>query len=515
MTLKKANDCVIDVSAGPAELVFDEFWRRGEVALMFGASGAGKSLLAMQAAEAIARGCDVAGFRLDAEPGRVLYVDLAMSDAQFGERYLMKGASGAYKSYRFSERLFRDRPPNVDALIPWLRGIVKANAIRYVVIDDLSSVMRTCDGTRETVRVMRLLKELRDELEISILVLMEAADPGRRKWVSEADLGRQAALCRIADSVFAIGRHWQQPEYRYLVQTRSRNRVPTWTAHNTFFGKVDMNLWPTPGFRFENEMDEATREIVEEVKRLRHAGTTFRGIAKQMGISKSRAARLFMRMLPVRWAEERRQAAESEALSEPSLVRDGSRQADVGGVVASLSAPGFADPPVTTGGSDRRVRQPATLDGEGNGSSTHACSDPPLTSGGSDMHGPAACPFLYDGTAGAERWFQWLVREYPDREDSAIMKDYSAGEAWCRPAGAVPPYDPEDPFKDMEFEVDDRGNERFVEERREDGKAMVWYNYNGTRLRRWKRNGSAIIGSEVNVNLFGRWADLSAQINCH
>ena len=266
--------------------------------MMFGASGAGKSLLAMQAAEAIARGCDVAGFRLDAEPGRVLYVDLAMSDAQFGERYLMKGASGAYKPYRFSERLFRDRPPNVDALIPWLRAIVKANAIRYVVIDDLSSVMRTCDGTRETMKLMRLLKELRDELGLSILVLMEAADPGRRKWVSEADLGRQAALCRIADSVFAIGRHWQQPEYRYLVQTRSRNRVPRWTAFNTFFGKIDMKLWPTPGFRFENEMDESTREIVKEVKRLRYAGATFRAIAKQMGISKSRAARLHMRMLP-------------------------------------------------------------------------------------------------------------------------------------------------------------------------------------------------------------------------
>src|SRR5687767_9730595 len=68
MGLRKANDCVIVDSAGPAEMVFDEFWRRGEVALMFGASGAGKSLLAMQAAEAIARGCDVAGFRLDAEP---------------------------------------------------------------------------------------------------------------------------------------------------------------------------------------------------------------------------------------------------------------------------------------------------------------------------------------------------------------------------------------------------------------------------------------------------------------
>ena len=51
--LRRANECI--AAAGrerPKAQLFDEFWREGELAMLFGAAGTGKSLLAVQVADA-------------------------------------------------------------------------------------------------------------------------------------------------------------------------------------------------------------------------------------------------------------------------------------------------------------------------------------------------------------------------------------------------------------------------------------------------------------------------------
>src|SRR5687767_10426713 len=82
--LRKANECVAEGKrAKPQAPLFDEFWREGELAMLFGASGAGKSLLAVQIADALARGTPLDGFVMPRSRRKVLYVDLDLSDAQF------------------------------------------------------------------------------------------------------------------------------------------------------------------------------------------------------------------------------------------------------------------------------------------------------------------------------------------------------------------------------------------------------------------------------------------------
>src|SRR5688572_29927954 len=88
LMLRRVNECISglgDCSGG--EQLFDGFWREGELALMLGPAGAGKSVLAVQIADALARGCGMEGFQMPAGRRKVLYVDLAFSDRQFGERY--------------------------------------------------------------------------------------------------------------------------------------------------------------------------------------------------------------------------------------------------------------------------------------------------------------------------------------------------------------------------------------------------------------------------------------------
>jgi RecA-family ATPase len=82
---RKANEVMLEaIGRRPQPALVDGFWQSGEVALLFGAAGIGKSLLAVQVAEALARGRPIDGFVMPRrQRRRVLYVDLTLSDVQF------------------------------------------------------------------------------------------------------------------------------------------------------------------------------------------------------------------------------------------------------------------------------------------------------------------------------------------------------------------------------------------------------------------------------------------------
>ncbi len=109
--LRKANDWIDLKALRPPASLFDDFWREGELALLFGTAGVGKSLLAVQISDALARGRAIAGFEMSATPRRqVLYVDLVLSDEQWAMRYSREARGGVRRAYKFSAGLYRDRP---------------------------------------------------------------------------------------------------------------------------------------------------------------------------------------------------------------------------------------------------------------------------------------------------------------------------------------------------------------------------------------------------------------------
>src|SRR5688500_17059834 len=113
--LRRAGDFLAsEIDRYPPGRMFDSFWRAGEVALMFGPAGVGKSLLAMQVADALARGRPIEGFEMARSRRKVLYVDLKHSDRQFAERYSYRvpvpRLGSVLKACKFGENLYRSRP---------------------------------------------------------------------------------------------------------------------------------------------------------------------------------------------------------------------------------------------------------------------------------------------------------------------------------------------------------------------------------------------------------------------
>src|SRR5690348_11735153 len=128
---RRANERVREFrGASRPEMLFDEFWRECEMALMFGPPGVGKSVLAVQICDALARGAGIDGFRMPSKRQKVLYVDLKLSPEQFRQRYLRDGSEA---SYRFSQNLYCDRPDDQARLVEWLRNVTVENQFRVVV----------------------------------------------------------------------------------------------------------------------------------------------------------------------------------------------------------------------------------------------------------------------------------------------------------------------------------------------------------------------------------------------
>jgi hypothetical protein len=279
------------------EKLFDEFWRSGELALFFGAGGSGKSILAMQIAEAVARGRAIDGFVMGEKRQKVLYVDLRLSGRQFDIRYRSDG-----KPYKFSENFYRDKPGPDEKLVEWLRKVIAGNGFRCVVIDDLSAIRQTFDGTRETLKLMRELRELKDELDVSMLVLAGAREPRPGCVARESDMQRSRVLCDAADSVFGIGLHPNDPRWRCIVQTRASSAAPAWHQGNAPACYIERSDDGFLCFRFDErftaDVDQQTRESILNVKWRRDAGASYRCIADELGMSKSTAFRLCKRWTP-------------------------------------------------------------------------------------------------------------------------------------------------------------------------------------------------------------------------
>ncbi|MBK8464592.1 MAG: AAA family ATPase [Chloracidobacterium sp.] len=122
----RINDCFANSKDFvPPGMLFGEFWCEGEMALLFGATGTGKSILALQIADAAARGRGVEAFNMEAKRQKVLYVDLALSNAQLQMRY-----THAAKHYEFSRNLYRERPASNDKLCAWLRERINDNGYK-------------------------------------------------------------------------------------------------------------------------------------------------------------------------------------------------------------------------------------------------------------------------------------------------------------------------------------------------------------------------------------------------
>ena len=131
MSIKTANRTILEASQLPTpRALWDSFWYEGELSCLFADSNVGKSILAVQIADRIAR------------TDNVLYLDFELSEKQFQLRYTDEYG----KPYIFPERLYRvslDSDALLDAdfegtIIGSIEQMAQQTRCRIFIVDNLT-----------------------------------------------------------------------------------------------------------------------------------------------------------------------------------------------------------------------------------------------------------------------------------------------------------------------------------------------------------------------------------------
>jgi hypothetical protein len=288
-----------------ARMLFGQFRYQHEICFLFANTNTGKSILAVQIGNAIARGSKTGPFPCQAPAAKVLYADFELSNLQFHHRYNSQGSD-----YQFPENFYRAQfnpcaenpdPENIDNfqsddyLLAGLEYRIQSLGATVLIIDNISSLGGGTGNAIGALRIMNRLNVLRNEYKLSILVL--AHTPKRRnptRPLSTSDLLGSKLLINFADSAFTIGVSNTDGYLRYLKQIKQRNTPQVYGEDNVCLARIQKN-GSFLKFHFDGHSaetphllgtyDAQRQQLADRINQLTAEGLTQREIGRQLNIS--------------------------------------------------------------------------------------------------------------------------------------------------------------------------------------------------------------------------------------
>ena len=210
----------------PPKMLFSEFWHEDELCILFSDTNLGKTILGVQIANSIASGKAIAGFLMEANESKVLYLDLELSAKQFELRY-----SDNYSGhYHFSDNLERieinpEHIPEGDVsekINQDMEDEIISSEAKIVIVDNITWLRSNNETAKDALPLMKHLKQLKQKYGLSILALAHTPKRDLTRPITGNDLAGSRMLMNFSDSSFAIGGSSQDSGKRYLKQVKAR-----------------------------------------------------------------------------------------------------------------------------------------------------------------------------------------------------------------------------------------------------------------------------------------------------
>lgn len=215
--------------------LFGDFWYQGEVCILFADTNVGKSILAVQIADAISKGIGIAPFAAEVPAEPVLYFDFELSPAQVYERYSNEWQKGT--AYNFSQNLIR---PDILAdelevdyknvgeyekivAIQFELAIIQSGA-KVVIVDNITWLKMDTSQGGDAGMVMKLLVRLKKKYGLSLLILAHTPKRDNSRPITSDDLKGNSILRQLCDSMFAVGKSALDGALRYIKQIKVRQQ---------------------------------------------------------------------------------------------------------------------------------------------------------------------------------------------------------------------------------------------------------------------------------------------------
>ena len=275
------------MKAEKRERLYKNMWIEKELTVFFGAANVGKSMIAVQIAEEIAK-----------KGKKVMYFDYELSEQQLSDRYETEDGKGHYV---FSENLLR---PNLDMdkysssykerLEKLFRRMEEATnlGIKIFIVDNITYLNPNLQKGNEAAKFIINFKSKMELLGISVLLLGHSPKVKDNAILTLDKLSGSKNLSNFIDSCFAVGKVEGERKV-YLKQLKARSCAISMDENHVLVGTLTKREdgfieFVEEGYAVEKELLKGKPDITpqkEQAYKLYKEGNSYRKISKMIGVS--------------------------------------------------------------------------------------------------------------------------------------------------------------------------------------------------------------------------------------
>lgn len=297
-------------------------WFEGEICILFADTNVGKSILAVQIADMIARGNGGEDYALpelqpECEGQKVVYADFELTIQQFARRYTVDTGLGVPDTYRFSDNMLRLEldygnleetqldMPMYQLIFKDLERAVQETGAKVLIVDNITFMATGTETASDAMPLMKRLVGMKKQYGLSILLLAHTPKRCLSNPLTRNDLQGSKMLINFADSAFAIGESAMGSDTRYIKQIKQRNCEPVYDAGNVLVCRIAKEgtflRFGSAGTGSEEHhlcdrsaagRRHTDREEVKAVLNLKAQGLSYSEIAERLSVSRSKVYRL-------------------------------------------------------------------------------------------------------------------------------------------------------------------------------------------------------------------------------
>lgn len=293
-------------------------WCKGEVHILFGDNGTGKSVWATQIADALSKGESVfSNLPNQADVQKVLFYDFELSDIQILDRYTdSEGNIYPFNSnltidaWNFGDPYFTNGGGKLDQkIIQKIKEDITEYKPDVLIIDNITFLKTEAlqDG-KVALELIKALIEFKKEYEISILILAHTPKVPPGSPIINNHLAGSKHLSNLADSMSTIGTSSTDKNIKYIKSVKCRSTEKEFDANNVILVKQEKvgsflkfnyleqgNEYQLVKDPMKIKEEENSEEINNEIIYLHQQGLSCRNIADQMNLTKSKVDRIIQK----------------------------------------------------------------------------------------------------------------------------------------------------------------------------------------------------------------------------
>ena len=273
------------------ESLYKCLWYESEICVLVAKSNLGKSILAVQIANEIAKSGKL-----------VNYLDYELEAKQFQQRYTNEETKQMFK---FSDNLLRadlsvdlelDSNGRVERFFKKLEELSK-RGVKIFILDNITSLIDRIESGDVIIQFMNRLKRLKEKYGLSILIVAHTTKKRDSEPLRQDNLAGSKKLMNFIDSAFAIGKSLVETDVKYIKQLKSRFGEFIYDEDNVLLCRIvkedNFPHFVECGCAVEKDLlntkksisDEAKRGLIQAAYLLHTQGKSNRNIGSELGVS--------------------------------------------------------------------------------------------------------------------------------------------------------------------------------------------------------------------------------------